>query len=115
MICAFDSNAGPDLLREKLFKPDRMSSSRLCKNPRLQSVTNQDFEVVGTLMVHILLGEARIRIVFGIIKNLAVSILLETPFIDKLVKRVFHSKRKTVPYNLQLIAILNVHDDLVDK
>lgn len=61
------------------------------------------------------MGKARIRVVFGIVKNSAVSVLFRTFFFDKFVNINFTVERKIVPYNSQLVPILIVHEASLDN
>lgn len=36
------------------------------------------------------MGDSRVRVAFGIVHDLAVSVLIETLFIDRFVKGIFH-------------------------
>lgn len=56
------------------------------------------------------LREPRERIFFGIVKDLAVTVLLETSFIGKFVKQIFPGERKIVPYSSQPVLILMIHE-----
>lgn len=90
------TGAGPNLLREDKVIPDWMSPFRVCKKLRLRSSTNEKVEVVVTLMLYIGMEETRIRVVFGLIKNLGVPVILDTSSINKLVKVIFPAGRKRV-------------------
>lgn len=50
---------------------------------------------------------------FGIVENLAVSVLLGTSFIDRFVKGVLPAEQKILPYNSakdSIILLLKEHD-----
>lgn len=59
-------------------------------------------------MLHVHMGETSVRVVFEIVKNLTVTILLGTKFIDKFVVEIFPAEKKIVLYNSQLVRILIV-------
>lgn len=61
-------------------------------------------------MLHVRVEVARVRVVYGIVKNLAVSIFFGVSFIYKSVNRFFPFKRRIVLYNSQLVPILMVPD-----
>lgn len=50
------------------------------------------------------------RVVFGIVRNLAISGLLWTPYIDRFVKSLFTFERSIVPYNTDPVLILVFND-----
>lgn len=83
--CVLDSCSGPNQKREDIVELDSMSSICVNEKPLLRSATNQNMEVLGNIVLHVRIGEARIRDVFGIVRKLAVSVLLRTFFIDKFV------------------------------
>lgn len=56
------------------------------------------------------MGENPLRVAFGVVKNVAVSVFLGTSFINNIVKRIFSSNRKIVSCNSQPITILMVHE-----
>lgn len=60
-------------------------------------------------MVYIRIGEARVLVIFGIIKNVAVSFFLGTTFINKSVKEVFRIEKEISPCNSQPVLILIKH------
>lgn len=72
-------------------------------------------EIVGAIILYLTMGEARVRVVFEIIKNVSVSIVLGTSFIEKFVNRILPSERNMDPYNSWLVPILMVHKALVEN
>lgn len=50
-----------------------------------------------------------------IVKNVAVSILLKTSFIEKLVKGIFPAESNISQHSTQPVLILVVHEALVDN
>lgn len=76
LSCVFDSGNGPSLVPEEMVKPDRMKSIRVYEKQRLQSATTEMVEDVGTIMLHVGTGEARVQETFGIVRNSTLSILL---------------------------------------
>lgn len=61
------------------------------------------------------MGETVVRVVFGIVKNLAFPILLGTQFIGKFFKGILPAKSKIVPYNSQPVPILMVYEASSDN
>lgn len=91
IICVFGTFAGPNLLREVLVEPNWLPPIHLSESPRLKSTTNQNVDVVGTIVLHMRMGERNVRLTFEIVRNLAVPVRLSTSFIDKFNKRIFPS------------------------
>lgn len=73
-------------------------------------MTNQNVEFVWTIMLQVRMREALVRVVFGIVKNLADPVLLGTSFIHKFVEGTFPAKRKIVSYNPQSLPKLMVYE-----
>lgn len=59
-------------------------------------------------MLHVGMGGSRLRVVFEIVKNVAVVLLLETWFTEKCVSVSFPTERKVVPFNSQSVLRLVV-------
>lgn len=72
----FDTCAGPSPLREDEVEPDWESTFHVSKKPRLRNVTNQNTEVIRTIMLYKRIGESFVRVLFGMVKTLADSIQL---------------------------------------
>lgn len=105
----FETSAGPNLLHADMVKLDWKSPIRVIDKRRLSSAINQKVEDVDTI-IHINMGEARVRVTFGIIKNLAVPVLLRTSFIAKFVKGIFPTERKIVPYNRKPVSMERAYE-----
>lgn len=113
--CALDAVTGPSLLLEELFEPEWLLSIRVCQSPRLKSGTNLWFKVTGAIMLHVRMGESRIRVMFEIFRNLAVPVFLGILLIDNSIKIIFSIKRKIVLFNSPPVPILTVHETEADK
>lgn len=104
----FATGAALNLLRRDIVEHKLMSSIRVCKRPRVRNMTNQKVEVVGAIMLHVCMREPLVRVMLGIVKNLAVSVFFETCY--RFVKRIFRNERKLVTYSLQSIPIVMVQE-----
>lgn len=96
-------------------EPEWMGSIRVSEKPQLENTTNQNVKVVRTTMLHVRMAETRVRVVFGIGKNLPVPSLLAASLIIKFVIEMLPAKRKIVSYNSQPVGILMVHEASNDK
>lgn len=54
-------------------------------------------EVLGTIILHICIGDLCTRISFGIVDNLAVNVVLCTAFMDELIKEICPMEQKAKP------------------
>lgn len=70
--------------------------------------TSQRLEVFGAIELHIRIKDSRLRVVLGIVKNLAVPDLLGTYFIHNCIKTIFSTHWKIGPCNLPAVPILVV-------
>lgn len=61
-------------------------------------------------MLYIRIGEGSERVMFAIVKSLAVAVLLGTSFIERFIKGIFHSERRIVPSNFPPVSILIMHE-----
>lgn len=92
--CLFNTGTGPNLLRENMNEAYWMSTIRVSKTLRLRSATSQKVEVVDIILFHVRMGESCVRVMFGIFRNLTVSVRLGTFFIEKFVKRIFPPRER---------------------
>lgn len=84
--CVFDTSAGPNLLRKKLIEPDWLLLILPCNNPRLKCATNQKVEIVEMIVLNVQIEESHVRVMFRIVKDLAVPDLLGSAFIERCIK-----------------------------
>lgn len=91
--CVFDTCAAPNLVREHVTD-EGDTVIKICESPRLRIATNQPVKVLETTTVYVQMGDSKVHVTFGVVKSLAVSMLLETSIIDKIVKGIFHRKGK---------------------
>lgn len=108
--CVSDARSGPSLQREEVAKSDWISSISVSENPRLRSGTNQNVDVVRTILLHVRMEETCVLVLLGIVKNLAVPALLGTHFIDEFVEVINPAERNIVTYSSQAMPILMAHE-----
>lgn len=65
--------------------------------------------------VTVQIAESDMRVMFGIVRNLAVPVLTSTSFTDKCINGIFRSGMKIVPFNSPPVAILTVHGTEIDE
>lgn len=85
----FDTGTRSSLFREECQDIDLLQVIRAVSKPLLRSATSQKVSVIGILLLHVSIEGARIRVVLGGVRELAVPILLETTFLDTFVKGTF--------------------------
>lgn len=62
------------------------------------------------------MGDFLVLIVFGVVRNLAIPILLRALFIDSFENGAFRSEWKTLPYNYDLFqTLLMIKEDMKRK
>lgn len=54
------------------------------------------------------MGDSRERVVFGIVRKLAVAVLLGTSYLNRFLQGVFPAELKTVPSNAKPVPILTI-------
>lgn len=106
--CVFDPGAGPHLLQEDLVKPYWLPLIRPCRKSRLKCATNQKVEDVRTITLHVQSGDSRLRVMFGIFRNLAVATVLGTSFIEKCITGIFPIDQKIVLFSSTPVTVLVV-------
>lgn len=67
-------------------------------------------EVSGPINFHFLMDEAHNRVTFGVVIERVVPLVLETTFVERVVKLILPTKRKIVTYHSLQVQILNAHE-----
>lgn len=76
----------------------------------LRSGTNETFDVVRIFLLHVKIEDSIVKRISRAVRNWAVTFLLGTSFIEKLVRDIFSTGQKDVPYNsvpVLMIAIVS--------
>lgn len=102
-----DTGAGPNLVDSQLLPLSWSSKVKPVADPGLTAAGKQTITVEGVILLHVQLGDLRVRVWFGVVKNLAVSVLLGTSFIDRFVTGIFPPERKVVPQNSEPVDIID--------
>lgn len=93
-------------MREDFLETDWLRAIRAVNEPSLRSETNQKDGIVGTVLLHARIRDARVFRVSGVVRKMAIPILLETSFIARFVKEVFLPEHKILLYNSAPIPII---------
>lgn len=62
--------------------------------------------MIGTIALLVRMGEERFRVFFGIVRHLAIPVLLETAFTYKVARGIFPDERKIAPHNSEHVVIM---------
>lgn len=81
--CIFDTGAVSKLIRKYLLETDWFQNIQAASMPSLRSTVHQKFSVVETVLLHVKKEDARIPMVFGVVRNLKGPISLGSSFIDR--------------------------------
>lgn len=79
----------------------------------MDSATERKVSVAETITLHVRIVDCRVRVVFSIVRSLAVEALSATSLIDRIVKGIFphpSPERKIDPYNFKPLPILAVSE-----
>lgn len=106
--CVIYTGTRSNLLRKDLVKPDCLPMMRLSDNHRLKCATSQNVEVIGTIVLYVRTGDSRVRMMFGIVRDMAVSALFGTSAVDKCSKDVIPTDWNIVRFNSPPVPILLV-------
>lgn len=103
--CLRDTNTGASLIREVLLSDEFLSAAKYDRWPYLRSATNHKLAAFSTTMLHLKMGNAGDRVVLGVMKQMAVAVLLGISLFDmcvwgKIPGKLKRSSRK--PKLLQL-------------
>lgn len=61
--------------------------------------------ILKTNILYVRMGNSKITVLFAVVRNLAVSLLLGTLFVDKFVKGIFSLEEKIVLYSSKPVSI----------
>lgn len=103
--CLLDTGAGLDLMNASLVHKVSTSFIKNTKLLRLLSAIIELIQFHKTILIHLRIENLVTRYWLEIVPNLAVSLLLETLFNDRFIRRLFPSKRKFVPWHSKPVAI----------
>lgn len=100
------TGAGLNLIPEDFLQTEWLDAIEAIGQPSLQSATNQKFVIVGTILLHALIRDARVRAVFEVVRNFVEPLLPETSFIDKFMKGIFTPDHEIMLYNSAPVPII---------
>ena len=69
-----DTGAGPNLINKDFLPTQWHSNIRPMKDPGLVGATKQAVVMQGVILLHVCLGELRVRVWFGIVERLAFKV-----------------------------------------
>lgn len=84
--------------------PDGITRTKATALERNQPQTHHG----GSRTILVRISEAQVRAIFGIVRRLAVPVLLGTSYIDKYARDIFPDKRKILPSSSKPVPILIV-------
>lgn len=85
----FETGACPSLIRSDVLEPSWENHIRRQEVTNLYGAYNSKLRISGTIMLHIRVGEALTRIVFGVVKQLSVPMLLDKRYTDRCARSFF--------------------------
>lgn len=106
--CILHSGAEPILIREDLLETDWFQIIRPVSAPSSQCATTQDVSIIGTVLLHVRMGDARFRMVYGAGRDLSVSIFLGISFIDRFFNGIYRPEHKFSLYNYASVPIIAI-------
>lgn len=114
----FETGAGPDFILDDFLEKEWLKDLQANSRPAFKNATNQNVTVFGTITVLVRIGDSGVRVVFGVVRELAVPLLSETSYIDIFVKGIFSREGMIVCCNSKLVvicAITNTPEEHNDK
>jgi len=107
VTCVLDTGAGPNLINKDFLPPSWTDKIRPAQDPGLIAATRQAVSIEGVILLHVRVGELRVRVWFGVVSKLAVPALLGTSFIDSFIRAILPLDRKILPLHSPPVAILD--------
>lgn len=84
------------MIGEAFMKSDWLRNILEVRQQPSQRATDQMATIDGTVLLHISVGQARLRMLFRVVRNLTVPILHGKAFIDRLGDGIFPPKHMIV-------------------
>lgn len=106
VVCLLDTGADLNLVNASMIPPQWAARIKRQNLPRLRTATKEPLALDGTIILHLRLGDLRVRVCFGVVPNLVVDFLLGTSFSDRFIRGIFPSERKIVPWHSHPVTIL---------
>lgn len=106
IVCMSDTAASPNLIRIDVLDPNLYDNIRQGNMPDIHSAQDTKLKVSRTITFHLLMGESRARVNFGVVKKLVVPALLGKKYICRFTKSVDLVERKVVPHHSPPVPIL---------
>lgn len=86
VAAVLDTGAGQTLIDSRFIPSDWSNRIKMVRDPKLTGATSEKRNLTGFILLHIRLGDLRVRAWFGVVENFAVKVLLGTSFIDWFLK-----------------------------
>lgn len=90
--------AGPDLVKENFLRQGWHMMTELAHAQDMKSATSHSVCVLYIISLHVMTGDCRVRVDFGVVGNLVVPLLFVKAFIDRFVNGIFPVKWKEFTY-----------------
>lgn len=109
-VIVFDTSTGPNLIRSDVFDASWLRS--ICQRDisNISSASDAKLRVSGIITLHRQMDESRTRLNFGNISELAVTVRVQTDYVDRFIKSMHPFKRKIVPFHSPPLSILMMHE-----
>lgn len=94
VVCVLDTGTGPNLTRTDVLDPGWVQNIHQRDVPEIRSASDTRLSVLGTITLHLRMGESRTCVMVGVVEKLAVPMLLRKTIIDRFIKQVNRTKGK---------------------
>lgn len=95
----FYKGAGLNPIREDFVQAEWPRARKVNSRRSLKNEIDYIVCIVGIIMVQVRMGYSRVKVVFGIVWDLAVPVVLRTLFTDRIAKNIFSREQRIVLYN----------------
>lgn len=97
--CLHDNEAGLNLINYSFTHPSWRSNRKRAKMPNWRKANRQPKKLDRLTFLHLRKGDLCARVWYGIALNLAMNVVLGTPFFHRFTFGIFPTKRKIVSMN----------------
>lgn len=104
--CVLHISAEPKFTQEDVLNKKWLEAFKSENRSQMISATDYKLVIVDTATLYVRKGYLQIRVLFGAVRQLVVTVLLRTYFTEKFVRWILSDERKVVLHNSATILIL---------
>ena len=112
-----DTGATMNLVNHNFLPPTWKDAIIPYQCSSVKYANKSSLTIVGVIRLYVQIGGLRVKVYFGVVRNLVTRVLVGTPFINKFVRGIFPQEQRIVPSDSDPVRILatNSPEMLMDR